>query len=170
MIIDMTEWLTAERKPPSEEAATTTEPPSEPPPPAKVQMETQAFGACPHKVMSIDDKQRTVKCGDCKMWLDPVWCLRELFRYYEQRVDWRLRAIKEHEEKQAAAEKRRLERKAKPRRAKAITMRQHLERAAYNEYQAKVLSARASAQRLAAEKIERELSGEPADLRGTEER
>jgi hypothetical protein len=170
IVIDISEWLKAEKKPPSAEGATVDRPTPDPPPPAKVQMEAQQFSACQHKVFSIDDKQRTVKCGDCKLWLDPVWCLRELFRYYEQRVDWRLQAIKAFEEKQAAAGKRRRERRAKPRKAKAQTMRAHLERAAYNEYQSKILAARASAQRLSAEKIGRELTAAQEAGPGTEER
>ena len=91
------------------------------------------------------------------MWLDPVWCLRELFRYYEQRVDIRLRQIKAFEERQQEKAERREKRKTQPRAAKAATMRENLERAAFNEYQAKLLDARAQAQRLAAEKIQAEL-------------
>lgn len=161
MIIDMSEWLSAERKAPKEEGAQATE--ATPPPlqgptePGRVEMQTEGYRACPHRRMQINDTQRTVKCGDCGIWLDPVWCLRELFRYYETRVDHRLATIQQHEERAAAAEKRKQERRAKPRRAKAETMQQHLERAAFNEYQAKVLAARASAQRLAAGKIEAEL-------------
>jgi hypothetical protein len=158
VIIDMSDWLSAERKPPTAENATA-ETPAQPSPP-RATLEPTVFGACQHKRISIDDKQRTVKCGDCKMWLDPVWCLRELFRYYEQRVDWRLARIEEYEKREKEHRERREARAAAPRRAKAETMQHHLERAARNEYQSKVLAARALAQRFAAEKIERELTAE----------
>lgn len=166
MIIDLSEWLKAERKEPSAEGAARTDTPPSPPqpprPPAVVELEPHSFSACQHKSMRIDDKQRTVKCGECGIWLDPVWCLRELFRYYEQRVDQRLAAIKAFEDKHAEADKRAQERQRKPRKAKAASMQQHLERAAYNEYQAKVLTARASTQRALAGKIEAELLADPA--------
>ena len=157
MIIDISPWLKADKKPPKEESATLRSPQDQPTPPPKALLQQQKFDACLHKSMSIDDKQRTVKCGDCGMWLDPVWCLRELFRYYEQRVDIRLQQIKAFEERQQEKAERREKRKTQPRAAKAATMRENLERAAFNEYQAKLLDARAQAQRLAAEKIQAEL-------------
>jgi PP-loop superfamily ATP-utilizing enzyme len=170
VIIDLSEWMKAERKPPAAEGATVDESQAQPQrPDPKVTMETvERWKACPHKTMSIDDKQRTVKCGDCKMWLEPVWCLRELFRYYEERVDRRVKEIEEFERRQKEIEDRKRKRKEKPRAARAETMRENLERAAYNEYQAKVLAARAAHQRLTAEKIERELTDSRARGEGEE--
>lgn len=37
---------------------------------------------CPHPQFLIDSKQRTVECGKCGAWLDPVWCL---LRHMERR-------------------------------------------------------------------------------------
>lgn len=40
--------------------------------------------ACAHRrVRYIDDKQRTVTCGDCGSFLDPIWCLLTLVEYRE---------------------------------------------------------------------------------------
>lgn len=163
MIIDMTEWLAA--VPQTTDAAHEGQGPTEPPPPQlptipgiEVELEKQAYDACPHMQMSIDDKQQTVKCGKCGIWLSPVWCLKKLFYYYEQRVDWRLAEIKAYEEREKGKRERSSERRKKPREARIQTMHEHLERAAYNEYQAKLLAARASRQRLSAGKIEKELS------------
>jgi len=155
VIIDMSNWLKAEREPPTAEGA---EAEHEGSAPLRAALEKQAFPGCRHLQMTIDDKQRTVKCTDCKMWLDPVWCLRELFRYYETRVDQRLTTLKELEDRYNKRQARSKERKAKTREQRAATMAEELKRAAYNEYRAKVLAATALRQRLRADKIEAELS------------
>lgn len=39
---------------------------------------------CAHrKKRLIDEKQRTIQCGECGAWLDPIWCLLNLVEYHE---------------------------------------------------------------------------------------
>lgn len=115
---------------------------------------------CRHRKMRIDDVQRTVKCADCKMWLDPVWCLRELFLYYVQRVDTRIAEIKEHEKKEAERQARADARKKRPREYLVKRRRESLERAAYNRYQSELLAIRAGKQQATADRIGQELGVE----------
>ena len=117
----------------------------------------EGFEACQHRSMQIDDKQRTVKCGTCGIWLDPVWCLRELFHYYQTRLDWRLAAIEEAEKKEAERRKRKEDRRQKPRAYKEASRKDKLERAAYNQYQATLLLIRAGDQVAAAQKLSAEI-------------
>lgn len=66
---------------------------------------------CRHlKKRLIDEKQRTVQCGECGTWLDPIWCLLTLVGYREQ-LDLERRAIEAEkrrlaERQQAAIERR----------------------------------------------------------------
>lgn len=165
MIIDMSDWMQTERQAPTIEGAEALphDPPPPPKPADKVVLETTTgpFEKCQHKSMVIDDKQRTVKCGQCGIWLEPVWCLRELFRYYEERIDRRVEAIKSFEKRQKADEERKAKRKKpKPRSERVATAQELIHRAAYNEYQAKILAARAIGQQQKADKIVAELDAE----------
>lgn len=127
----------------------------------RVSVIREGFERCYHRQMQIDDKQRTVKCGDCGIWLDPVWCLRELFYFYETRLDERISYIKQAEDREQAKREKAAQRKAQPRRALTRTRDQELARAAYNEYQAKLLSIRANRQRTNVAKIEQRLAALP---------
>lgn len=153
MIIDFTT-----RQPMVEgEQATWSTPPPPPPVDKRVEVEQEKWDACQHRMMRIDDKQRTVKCGECGMWLDPVWCLHELFWYYERRVDSRLKAIEDFERREREAQERREKRKQQPRATRIRNRNNELERAAYNEYQAKLLMLKAGRQRERAAAIDEQL-------------
>jgi hypothetical protein len=128
----------------------------------KVTIEQQSWSACQHREMSIDKTQRTVKCAKCGLWLDPVWCLTELFHYYETRVDQRVEDIRRFDEREREKAKARDARKKRPRAARIAQREEELKRAAYNEYQAKLLQLTADRQRLRAAKIEAELESESA--------
>ena len=53
---------------------------------------------CRHHDVVVDEKTRTVGCGKCGAQLDPIQVLIELaYRYRE--VDYKLRQMKEYEEK-----------------------------------------------------------------------
>ncbi len=128
------------------------------PPEAKASIEKEAWDSCQHAHMRIDSKQRTVKCADCGMWLDPVWCLQELIYYYETRIDHRLEQIKDFEKRAQEQHERKESRKRNPRKSFVERRTEALERAAYNEYQAKVLQARADRQKMLAHKIDAQLN------------
>lgn len=115
------------------------------------------FVKCQHAKMQINESQRTVKCGDCGIWLDPVWCLRYVFWFYDQRVDNRLAALKEHETREKERRAKEDERRKQPRARRRRQRDEALDRAAYNEYQARVLALRAERQRATAAKIDDEL-------------
>lgn len=153
MIIDLSEFLARQNEAPGQKPTPvdTTGAQAVPPvgaPDRSVEIvRTDGFEACLHRSMAIDDKQRTVKCGTCGIWLDPVWCLRELFHYYQTRIDHRLEHIKEWDAKQKAADERKAKRVKQPRRSLIERRAETMQRAAYNEYQAKVLALRAERQR-----------------------
>jgi hypothetical protein len=116
----------------------------------------EPFGACKHRSIQLDPKQRTVKCGACGIWLDPVWCLEQFYRWNRQ-LDHRLAEIKEHEERVREREKRRSQRaeRSAPYLRKRRT--DELERAAHNEYRARQLALMADRQRQRAQQIDDEL-------------
>jgi ribosomal protein S27AE len=70
---------------------------------------------CPHGPFVIDEKQRTVQCGKCGQWLDPVWCLLR-FMEHDERVERRINHLRQ------------LEAAAKERQARAIARKQRMER------------------------------------------
>ena len=80
-----------------------------------------------------------------------------LYRHFETRIDHRLEQIKAFDERERIKRERRKQRgpeaveRLRKRRAES------LERAAYNEYQAKLLTIRASKQRTTAQRIEETL-------------
>jgi hypothetical protein len=116
--------------------------------------------ACRHFKMVFDDKQRTIQCGDCDMWLDPFWAFKEIWDYYDRRVDHRLEQIREHEKRQQEASERRAKRRTQPRKAMIDRRAETAERAAYNEYQAKLLTARAERQRARVARLDDEIRRE----------
>jgi hypothetical protein len=69
---------------------------------------------CPHPKFLIDEKQRTVQCGACGRWLDPVWCLMR-FMERDEAVERRIQQLRELE----AAAKARQERAIKRRQAES---------------------------------------------------
>lgn len=122
--------------------------------------------ACRHFRMEFDDKQRTIQCRDCRMWLDPFWAFKELWRYYDQRIDQRLEAIKEYEQREKERRERADKRKREPRQTRIARRAETAERAAYNEYQAKVLTARAERQRALVARLDEEIRSEEAQSVG----
>jgi hypothetical protein len=80
----------------------------------------------------IDEKQRTVQCGECGAWLEPVWCLLRLVEYRE-RLEYERQALererKRLEERRQAAIARR-EREGTKRRAEVTPHRQRAHGAA----------------------------------------
>jgi hypothetical protein len=69
---------------------------------------------CQHRPFVVDGKQRTVQCGTCGQWLDPVWCLIRLMERDEQ-VERRIACLRQ------------LETAAKARQARAIARKQRME-------------------------------------------
>lgn len=120
--------------------------------------------ACQHGRATVDEERRTVTCRDCNTVLDPFAYILQLYRYYEARVDQRLAAIKEAERRAADAEARRHKRERQPRRSRIERRAETAERAAYNEYQAKLLTARAERQRQLVQKLDAEIEALPPDL------
>lgn len=121
------------------------------------------FVACHHTQMLIDDAQRTVKCKDCGIWLDPVWCLRKTIWYFQTRVDRRLDELRGLEERYEDRVKRERDRKANPSKRLRARRTDELERAAFNEYQAKRLVLLAERQRARAAKIDEQLGESLSD-------
>lgn len=121
------------------------------------------YDACKHGRTLISEEKRTVTCKDCGAAVDPFAYILFLYRHYETRVDQRLAAIKEAEKREADKQKRRDERERQPRRRRIERRAETAERAAYNEYQAKVLSARALRQRQLVEKLDQEIAAMPSD-------
>ena len=116
--------------------------------PAKpADLKRATFESCRHHAAVIDEEKRTVTCKACGTLLDPFAYILLLYGYYETRVDHRIAAIKEAERIDAERAKRHSERKEKPLRRKIERRAETAERAARNEYQAKVLAARAERQR-----------------------
>lgn len=157
IVIDISEAIHGKKPEPVDTTGAEAPPPMNAVPDRTVTMEREAFDACQHRSMQIDDKQRTVKCGTCGIWLDPVWCLRELFRYYEQRVDSRLEEIREADKRERDRRERQEQRKRKPRAHRLRVRDENLERAAYNEYQARRMALLAERQRERAANIDAEL-------------
>lgn len=79
---------------------------------------------CPHPRFVIDAKQRTVACGTCGAWLDPVWCLLR-FLEKDEAVERRIAYAKS------------LERDLEARRQRAIQRRQAAAQKAKREDAAK---------------------------------
>lgn len=118
---------------------------------------------CKHRRCLISEEKRTVECKDCGAAVDPIAYILLLYGQYETRIDRRLDDIREFEKKQRERDERISKRKQQPRRAKIERRRETAERAAYNEYQAKVLAARAERQRAIVAKLDNEIrSEEPA--------
>lgn len=159
IIIDLTDRF---QKPPTAQVDTTpaAAAPVEPVPvrnPADaIRLQEHAFDACRHRSVVVDAKQRTVKCGECGIWLDPVWCLEQFYNW-NRNLDHRLQAIKEAEDRQRAREKKRDDRKARSPTHLRARRSDELERAAYNEYRARQLVLIAERQRARATKIDEEL-------------
>lgn len=128
-----------------------------PPQDPLIKIEQEAWDACKHRSMCIDKKQRTIKCGLCGIWLDPVWCIAEIFHYYETRVDQRVKMIEDYEAREKEARERKEIRRKQPRETLMRRRQESLERAAWNEYQAKLLTIRATKQKAVALKIEAQL-------------
>lgn len=126
-------------------------------PEQRVKQYREHWQACRHHRMEFDDKQRTISCRDCKMWLDPFWCFLELWRFYDQRIDQRLEAIRFFEEREKEKRGRLEKRRRQPRQAMIARRAETAERAAYNEYQSKVLAARAERQRATIAKLDDEI-------------
>lgn len=72
---------------------------------------------CQHHQVIVDSELRTVKCSKCGVTLDPVQVLIEQAKYY-RRVDYKVQAIKQNEEREKLrrekAEERRKKKAAKP--------------------------------------------------------
>jgi Skp family chaperone for outer membrane proteins len=119
--------------------------------------------ACQHGRAIVDAEKRIVTCEDCGAILDPFAYILELYGYYETRVDRRLQAIQAAEKRQKERDERRQARESAPRRRRIERRAETAERAAYNEYQAKLLAARAERQRQIVERLDREIAALPAD-------
>jgi len=121
------------------------------------------WDSCKHVRTEISEEKRTVTCRDCGAVVDPFAYILLLYGYYETRVDRRLEAIKEFERREQERRERESKRKRQPRRALIERRVQTAERAAYNEYQAKVLAARAERQRALIAKLDDQIGAAPVD-------
>ncbi|MFH1183714.1 MAG: hypothetical protein V1755_01575 [Chloroflexota bacterium] len=116
------------------------------------------YKSCTHGRAVIDEEKRTVTCSDCSTILDPFAYILLLYGYYETRVDRRLQAIKEYERRETERRARQAVRRREPRARKIERRAETAECAAYNEYQAKLLAARAERQRQLVERLDREIA------------
>lgn len=121
------------------------------------------YRSCEHGHTIIDEEKRTVTCKACGTNVDPFAYILLLYRDYQTRIDHRLGAIKEYERLEAEKVKKRAERERNPKRRRIERRRETAERAAYNEYQAKVLSARAVRQQQLIERLDAEIAVLPPD-------
>lgn len=65
---------------------------------------------CRHRPFVIDEKQRTVQCGTCGAWLDPIWCLLR-FVEIDEALTRRRQAIEALERHQSDRQQRAIARK-----------------------------------------------------------
>jgi hypothetical protein len=112
---------------------------------------------CKHGRALISTEKREVTCKDCGAQVDPIAYILLLYGHYQRRIDNRLAKIREFEKRQKDAEIRKKARKQQPRQHRIARRADTAERAAYNEYQAKVLAARAERQRAIVARLDEEI-------------
>lgn len=120
------------------------------------------YEQCTHRRCVISEEQRTVMCKDCGAAVDPLAYILLLYHQYETRIDRRLDDIRAYEKRKREREARATTRKQQPRRARIARRGETAERAAFNEYQSKVLAARAERQRALVARLDEEISNEEA--------
>lgn len=123
----------------------------------------QTWELCKHRQCVIDKEQRTVTCKTCKALVEPVSYILLLYHEYETRIDRRLDEIREYDRRAKELSDRAAKRDKAPKRAKIARRLETAERAAYNEYQAKVLAARAERQRQLVTRLDKDIAGMPED-------
>jgi phosphoenolpyruvate synthase/pyruvate phosphate dikinase len=129
---------------------------------AAVQAEVHrpAWDACRHRQFLIEHNQRLVKCQQCGMLLDPVWCLEELIYHFQTSPNAVLQELKDREKKEAERKATQKARAADPKLKRGHLRnreREELERAAHNAHQATLLAIRSGQQLDAAAKIRKQL-------------
>jgi len=140
------------------------EPPKKTPvPPTDQPLTTEAPSACKHTRALVSESERTVTCKDCGAAVDPIAYIMLLYHQYETRVDRRLAEIREYEQREQQRRERTVARERQPRRRRIERRAETAERAAYNEYQAQVLAARATRQRQLVERLDAEIAALPPD-------
>lgn len=117
------------------------------------------YRSCKHGRTIINEERRTVTCSDCETVVDPFAYILLLYGYYETRIDNRLAAIRQFERRAAEREDQQRQRKQQPRRQLIERRHEAASRAAYNEYQAKLLNARAERQRQLVDKLDHQITG-----------
>lgn len=123
-------------------------------------LEMEKRGECGHyHPLIIDEAARICTCQHCGKPIDIFTAIIRLYHHYESRIDSRLVAIKEFDERERVKRERRALKRRQPREVIMERRALSLERAAYNEYQAKVLTIRAVRQRALAEKCDEQLCG-----------
>lgn len=127
------------------------------------QLEKADYRSCKHGRTVIDEEHRTVTCSACGTVVDPFFYILLLYGYYETRIDHRLSAIKMAEKDEAERAKRRAERERHPRKRRIERRHETAERAAFNEYQSKVLAARAARQQQLVDRLDKEIAELPID-------
>lgn len=121
--------------------------------------EVAPLGVCGHYCpVVIDEASRTCTCKKCEKTIDAFTVVLKLFRHYESRIDSRVKAIKEFDDRERVKRERRLSKRLKSREDIVKKKSESLERACWNEYQAKLLTIRAVKQRAMADKLDKELN------------
>jgi hypothetical protein len=112
-------------------------------------------GECLHyHPLRIDEVARTCTCTHCGKPVDIFTAILRLVRHYETRIDSRVKAIAEFDERERLNRAKRLAKRNESRESRMKRRDETLEHAAYNEYQAKLLTIRAQRQRILAAKID----------------
>lgn len=125
--------------------------------------EKPSWERCEHRRTLVSEEKRTVTCKDCDAAVDPIAYILLLYRQYERRIDSRLAEIREFEKREKDRAVKKALREKQPRRRRIERRAETAERAAYNEYQAKILQARAERQRQLVERLDSEIAALPPD-------
>ena len=109
---------------------------------------------CRHTSVVVSEDKREVRCRKCDAIVDPIDYIFTLYHHYDTRIDQRLEMIRQFDERERTRSEKRIKNRENRRPALMKRRQESLERAAYNEYQAKLLTIRSERQKAAAAKID----------------